>query len=124
MKLRAARALVAIGASVILTGTSVIALTPPAFAAGVTAAFTRTSSWDTGFEGKYVVTNGGTSPLTGWTVAFDLPAGVTVSSSWDSVRTDSGNHHSFANAGWNGSVPVGGTASFGFVAGGNGTASP
>ena len=124
MNLRAARALVAMGAAVILTGMGLAALATPAYAAGVTAAFTRTSSWDTGFEGKYVITNGGTSALTSWTVAFDLPAGVTISSSWDSVRTDSGNHHTFANANWNGSVPAGGTASFGFVAAGNGTATP
>ncbi len=124
MKLRAARALIAIGTTAILTAAGVLTAAEPAFAAGVTATFTRTSSWETGFEGKYVITNGGTTALTEWTVAFDLPTGVTISSSWDSVRTDTGTRHSFRNAGWNGNVPVGGTASFGFVAGGSSSATP
>ncbi len=123
MKLRAARALIAIGTTAILTAAGVLTAAEPAFAAGVTATFTRTSSWETGFEGKYVITNGGTTALTEWTVAFDLPTGVTISSSWDSVRTDTGTRHSFRNAG-NGNVPVGGTASFGFVAGGSSSATP
>jgi chitinase len=106
MKTRAARRLVAVGAAAILVVAGVVTSAAPAYAAGVTAAFTRTSSWETGFEGKYVITNGGTTALTSWTVAFDLPAGVTISSSWDSVRTDSGTRHTFTNAGWNGSVPV------------------
>jgi hypothetical protein len=123
MKLRAARPLLAVGTTAILAAAGIVIAAAPAYAA-VTAAFTRTSSWETGFEGKYVITNTGPTALNGWTVAFDLPAGVNITSSWDSVRTDSGTRHSFTNVGWNGAVPVGGTASFGFVAGGSGTATP
>jgi len=91
----------------------------PALAAGPTAAFTKVSSWGTGYEGRYVITNSGTATITSWTVAFDLPAGTSVSSSWDSVRTDAGNRHTFTNAGWNGTIPVGGTAAFGFIVAGS-----
>jgi Cellulose binding domain len=117
MKLR--RRFLAIGAAAIVVGAAV-AIARPAFAAGVTATIVKTSSWETGFEGKVTISNGGPSTITSWTVAFDL-AGGTISSSWDSVRTDSGNHHTFANAGWNGTIPVGGTASFGFIGTGTGT---
>jgi Cellulose binding domain len=117
------RTLLIVGTAVAVGG-AVTLVARPAFAAGVTATFTRTSSWETGFEGKYTITNGGPSAISNWTVAFDLPAGMSISSSWDSVRTDSGTRHSFANANWNGSIAVGGTASFGFVAVGSGTATP
>ncbi len=119
MKLRPLRTLLTVGAAAILVGAGV-AVAGPAFAAGVTATIVKTSSWETGFEGKVTITNGGTSTITSWTVAFDLASGG-ISSSWDSVRTDSGTHHSFANAGWNGTIAVGGTASFGFIATGSAT---
>ena len=43
-----------------------------------------------------------TRRASGWVVEFDLPAGSTVSSSWESTRTSTGQHHRFANASWNG----------------------
>jgi Cellulose binding domain len=113
------RALLAIGAAAIVAGTTVV-LVRPAYAAGVTATVVKTSNWGTGFEGKGTITNGGPSVITSWTVAFDLPAGTTISSSWDSVRTQSGNRYTFANAGWNGTVPVGGSVTFGFIGAGSG----
>ena len=48
----------------------------PAFAAGPTATFVKTSDWGSGWEGKYTITNGGTTTISSWTVAFDLPAGT------------------------------------------------
>src|SRR6185295_439643 len=117
------RAILIMAIAAVATGAAVL-VAQPAYAAGVTATFTKTSSWETGFEAKYTITNGGTATISNWTVAFDLPAGVSISASWDSVRTDSGNRHSFANAGWNGTIPAGGTASFGFDAVGSGTAVP
>ncbi|WP_245651977.1 cellulose binding domain-containing protein, partial [Streptosporangium amethystogenes] len=38
----------------------------PAFAASPTAVFTKVSDWGTGFEGKYTITNGGTTTINGW----------------------------------------------------------
>ncbi|MEN3358217.1 MAG: hypothetical protein V7637_2199 [Mycobacteriales bacterium] len=93
---------------------ALLAPASPASAAAPTAAFTKTSDWGTGFEGKYTITNAGTSTLATWTVEFDLPANVTISSLWDGTLTRTGNHYSVANS-WNGNVAPGGTASFGFV---------
>src|SRR5688500_5421306 len=74
-----------------------VSLAPAAHAAGpaLTATFTRTSTWDSGYGADIVVRNGGDATATGWTVEFDLPAGTTVSSSWSAVRTSTGNHHTF-----------------------------
>ena len=80
----------------------------------LTATFTRTSTWNSGYGADYVITNTGDAPATGWTVEFDLPAGTTVTSSWSAVRVSTGNHHSFTNVSWNGAVAAGGTVSFGF----------
>jgi hypothetical protein len=91
-----------------------VALAAPAAAAGPTAAFTKSQDWGTGFEGKYTINNAGTSTLTSWRVEFDLPATEQLTSLWDGVLTRTGNHYTVVNS-WNGNVPPGGTASFGFV---------
>src|SRR5688500_12512492 len=111
------RGLAAAGASSLVA--AIFLFAPPAQAAA-RATITQLSTWSTGYEGKVTITNDGPGQLNGWTVAFNLPSGTSISSSWDSVRTVSAQRFSFANAGWNGVVPVGGTASFGFIASGVG----
>ncbi|MGX7670157.1 chitinase [Plantactinospora sp. DSM 117369] len=93
----------------------------PAYAAGPTATFVKTSDWGSGWEGKYTITNGGTSTINGWSVAFDLPAGTTMGSYWDALLTSSGQRHTFTNRSWNGSIAPGGSVSFGFLATGSGS---
>ena len=83
----------------------------------LTATFTQTSTWNSGYGADYVITNTGDAPATGWTVEFDLPAGTTVTSSWSAARTSTGNHHRFTNVSWNGTVAAGGTVTFGFNVG-------
>ncbi|MEU8267267.1 glycosyl hydrolase family 18 protein [Sphaerisporangium sp. NPDC049002] len=61
-------------------------LSAPADAAvRLTAAFTLT-----GGQGKFVVSNPGSTPVTGWSIQFDLPAGVTVSNAQNATTTQSG----------------------------------
>ncbi|GLZ31456.1 chitinase [Lentzea sp. NBRC 105346] len=65
---------------------AVFALAVPAQAAtGLTATFSRT-----GTSGKFVVANSGTTAVTGWSIKFDLPAGVTVSNVQNATTTQSG----------------------------------
>lgn len=66
------------------------------------------------------VRNGCASPTTAWTVGFDLPGGTTVSNSWSSTRTQNGQHYSFVNASYNGTIAPGQEQSFGFNAAGTG----
>lgn len=93
----------------------------PAYAAGATATFTRTADWGSGWEGKYTITNGGSSAISAWTVSFDLPAGTTVGTYWDALLTSSGQRYTFTNRSWNGTVAPGASVSFGFLASGSGT---
>ncbi|MCE7011143.1 cellulose binding domain-containing protein [Kibdelosporangium philippinense] len=81
---------------------------------GLSATFVKVSDWGSGFEGKITVTNGSSSALSTWTVEFDLPAGSQITSSWDTVRTNSGQHYTFRPPGWAGPLAAGASASFGF----------
>ncbi len=94
---------------------------PVAEAAGERAVFTKVSDWGSGWEGRVTVTNGGSTPITGWRVEFDLPAGTTIGSYWDALLTSSGNHHTFTNREYNGSLAPGASTSFGFLGAGSGS---
>ncbi|MER5268064.1 cellulose binding domain-containing protein [Actinosynnema sp. NPDC002837] len=86
-----------------------------AVAAELSAAVSQSSVWSTGYGGQVVLTNTGDVESTGWVVEFDLPPGSSVSNAWSSVLTRDGQHYRLADAGYNGRVRPGGTASFGFT---------
>ena len=95
-----------------------VAVAPAASAA--TATFVRTASWGSGYEAKFTVTNNTSSTITSWNVVFDLPSGTSIGSFWDADLTRSGQRFTFTNKSWNGTLGPNGTASFGFIAAGNG----
>ncbi|MDI1461561.1 glycosyl hydrolase family 18 protein [Catellatospora sp. KI3] len=73
---------------------------------GLTATFTSTNngSW---FMDKFVVANPTLASITGWTLEFDLPAGVTMSNFYNGVASQSGSHVTVVNAHYNGTVAAG-----------------
>jgi hypothetical protein len=93
---------------------AVLLIAHPVFAGG-RANYVEVASWDTGYQAQYTITNDGPGDLPKWTVAFDLPAGSAISSSWDSVLSRSGQHLVFDNAAWNGGLAPGSATTFGFV---------
>ncbi|GAB3116676.1 glycoside hydrolase family 18 chitinase [Streptomyces calidiresistens] len=97
-----------------------VAMAAPAQAAGASAAFTKTSEWDTGFGGQWTVTNTGTSSLNGWTLSWSFPSGTTVGSLWNGVLTRSGNTYTVTNESWNGTLAPGQSTTVGFSGTGNG----
>lgn len=113
------------GAAVALLGAVVglVATGAPAYAANPTATIVKTSAWSTGFEAKVTITNGAGAAVNGWSVAFDLPAGTGISSSWDANRSQSGQRFTFTNLGWNGTIGENGSVSFGFIGTGSGSPS-
>ncbi|WP_030764095.1 MULTISPECIES: glycoside hydrolase family 18 chitinase [unclassified Streptomyces] len=114
----------AIVAALALPVTGLVALAGPAqAAASATATYTKVSDWGSGFEGKWVVKNTGTTALSSWTVEWDYPAGTSVTSAWDATVTGSGTHWTAKNLGWNGTLAPGATASFGFNGAGGGAPS-
>ncbi|MGV9451190.1 glycoside hydrolase family 18 protein [Streptomyces sp. NPDC003635] len=101
------------GGAVFLTGT--------AQAAGVGAAYTRTSDWSTGYTAQYVVTNDSGSAKTDWTLRFDLPAGARLSSLWNAESSVSGSRVTVKPAAWDkDGLKAGESVTVGFVVNGSG----
>ncbi|SCL46187.1 Chitinase [Micromonospora citrea] len=121
MRRPARRLLLAAVAALATATATTLVLAAPARAAGPTATFVKTADWGTGWEGRYTVTNGGSSTITGWQVAFTLPTGTTLGSYWDATVTSVGQRHTFTNRSWNGTVTPGASVSFGFLATGSGS---
>ncbi|WP_371478078.1 glycosyl hydrolase family 18 protein [Kitasatospora sp. NBC_00315] len=85
-----------------------------AHAASATAAFTKGSDWGSGYAGDYVITNGSSTALNGWTLEFDLPAGNSVSSLWNATYTTAASHVTVKNPGWASSLAPGASYDVGF----------
>ncbi len=92
-------------------------------AESATASFAKTSDWGTGFGGNWTVKNTGTTTLNSWTVEWDFPSGTKVTSAWDATVTNSGDHWTAKNVGWNGTLAPGASVSFGFNGSGPGSPS-
>ena len=107
----------AVGAGLgVTSGTGTIIDTiaaPPPTTAPASASFEVTSDWGTGFGGQITITNNGTTAINNWTLSFDWDRAIT--SIWDAtVSSDTANQYVINNAGWNASIPAGGSVSFGF----------
>ncbi|MEU1183007.1 cellulose binding domain-containing protein [Streptomyces sp. NPDC005820] len=92
-------------------------------AAGVGAAYTRTSDWSTGYTAQYVVTNNSGRVKADWKLEFDLPAGARLSSLWNAESTVGGRHVTVTPPKWDtDGLAVGESVTVGFVV--NGTGDP
>ncbi len=90
-------------------------------AAGVGAAYTKTSDWSTGYTAQYVVTNNSGAREQGWTLEFDLPAGAKLSSLWNAEYTVSGRHVTVKPPKWDtDGLAAGESDTVGFVVNGSG----
>ncbi|WP_433334679.1 glycosyl hydrolase family 18 protein [Spirillospora sp. CA-294931] len=78
--------------------------TAPAWAAGEL----RASFSLSGTAAKYVVSNPGTAAVTGWTLTFDLPAGVTASNAQNATLSQSGTRVTLTPAYYINTVRAGG----------------
>jgi hypothetical protein len=90
-----------------------LVITPVAHAAAVTATLSVEHTWQTGFIAHFTITNSSTVPLTDWKLEFDLPAGESVSHTWNSTLAQSGTHYVLSPANWNRSIAPGGSATGG-----------
>ncbi|WP_028808585.1 cellulose binding domain-containing protein [Streptomyces canus] len=106
-----------------VVGTGAVLLSGTAQAAGIGAAYTRTSAWSTGYTAQYVVTNNSGSADRHWKLEFDLPSGAKLGSLWNAESAVSGQHVTVTSAKWDtdGLAP-GESVTVGFVV--NGAADP
>ncbi|WP_405768609.1 cellulose binding domain-containing protein [Streptomyces sp. NBC_00080] len=101
------------GGAVLLGGT--------AQAAGIGAAYTRTSDWSTGYTAQYVVTNNSGRVKADWKLEFELPAGAKLSSLWNGESAVSGQHVTVSPPKWDtDGLAVGESVTVGFVVTGSG----
>ncbi|MGW4322308.1 glycoside hydrolase family 18 protein [Streptomyces sp. NPDC004684] len=104
-----------------VVGGGALVFTATAQAAGVGAAYTKTSDWSTGYTGQYVVTNDSGRTEKDWTLEFDLPAGAKLGSLWNGESTVSGRHVTVKPAKWDtAGLAPGKTVTVGFVVDGSG----
>ncbi|MFE7562992.1 cellulose binding domain-containing protein [Kitasatospora sp. NPDC057500] len=114
-----------IGASAVaaaLVAGGVVVLASSASAASLGAVYSRTSSWDSGFTGQYLVTNPDSSAIEDWTLTFDLPAGAKIDSLWNATFTAEGQHITVRPEAWSKRLEPGKSIVVGFVAQGAGAA--
>jgi hypothetical protein len=100
--------------------------TPPttAGASACAATYQLAGSWSGGFQGGVTVTNSGSSTVIGWTVRLTFSGGQTLTQIWNASYTQSGGQVTVTNASWNGTLSPGATATFGFLANGDGATPP
>lgn len=102
-----------------LSGNSTLATFTTTTGGGGGGPCTATGTVQTQWAGGYVVqpvtvTNTGSSAINGWTVTFTLPAGHTLSGSWNATLTSSGQTITAKSLGYNGNLAPAATTTFGF----------
>lgn len=85
--------------------------TPPAGACRVTY---QGSAWSTGMSVNLTLTNTGTTALTGWTLAFDLPAGQQLGQGWSATWSQTGSRVTATPVAWNATLAPGASVAVGF----------
>ncbi|MDF9878643.1 glycoside hydrolase family 9 protein [Cellulosimicrobium cellulans] len=82
-------------------------------APGACAVRWSSSDWGSGGTVTLRLTNTGTTPLDGWTLAFALPSGQTVTNGWSATWTQSGADVTVRSAAWNGTLAPGASVEVG-----------
>jgi endo-1,4-beta-xylanase len=88
---------------------------PPPPGGACTATYSVSSQWNDGFTGQVRIACSGAS-LSSWKVNWTYGAGQRITQAWNAVCTQSGAAVTCQNAPYNGTVPDGGSVTFGFNA--------
>ncbi|MEQ0564083.1 cellulose-binding domain-containing protein [Amycolatopsis sp. NEAU-NG30] len=91
--------------------TAVVAAGPATAAPACSVAY-RVNQWQTGYTADITLTNGAT-PLTSWTLAWHYGGNQTVTSAWNATVRQSGTAVTAESLPYNGTLPAGGSVSFG-----------
>ena len=88
---------------------------PPPVTVSCSAAYSLTNSWSGGFQAQIVLTNTGTTPISGWTLTWTFPGDQKISSMWTASYTQSGESVTAVNEPYNASIPAAGSVTIGFT---------
>ncbi|MCL6589269.1 MAG: cellulose-binding domain-containing protein [Firmicutes bacterium] len=111
-KLRIAGAVV-LGAALALTLCLVNLYAAPVTVGNFTVDYVIQSDWGAGATINVTLKNNGPG-INGWTVGWTFPGNQTITNLWNGTYTQSGASVSVKDAGYNASLPSGGSQSFGF----------
>jgi chitodextrinase len=102
-----------------VSNTAQVTTQPGSSTGGCTATATVQTQWSSGYViHPLTITNTGTSAVNGWTVTFTLPAGHTLTGSWNGTATVSGQTVTIRNVSHNGAIaPGAAVTNVGFQAG-------
>ena len=89
--------------------------TPPPGSAACRATGT-VNAWNSGLTADLTVTNTGSAALNGWTLAFTLPSGQTITSGWNATYSPASGRVTATNVSYNASLAPGASVSIGFQA--------
>jgi hypothetical protein len=84
---------------------------PPAKAA-ITATYSVSTAWDTGYTANLVLANTSSTPVTSWNASLSTPD--KISSIWNATAAAVTGGYQITPASWNTSIPANGTVSVGF----------
>jgi Cellulose binding domain len=71
-------------------------------------------NWQGGFTASVSITNTGSAPVSGWTLAFTFPGDQKISNAWNAHVTQNGASVTAGNLSYNATIAAGGSQSFGF----------
>ncbi|MFG1889187.1 PHB depolymerase family esterase [Micromonospora sp. NPDC049051] len=74
------------------------------------------NAWNTGLTASMTVTNTGTATLNGWSLAFTLPAGQSITNGWNATYAPSSGAVTARNVSYNATLAPGASVSVGFQA--------
>jgi poly(hydroxyalkanoate) depolymerase family esterase len=97
--------------------------TPPPPTGACRVAIT-TSAWNTGLTANVTITNTGTTTVTGWTLAFTLRSGQTITSGWSATYGPAGGAVRATNVAYNGTLAPGAATTIGYQATHTGDSGP
>lgn len=80
-----------------------------------------TNAWQGGFTADVTITNTGSSPVSGWKLAFTLPFGQRITNAWNAHLSGSSGAVTASNVAHNGEIAAGGQVAFGFQGTSSGT---
>jgi poly(hydroxyalkanoate) depolymerase family esterase len=93
---------------------------PPGAACRITG---TVSAWGTGLTESLTVANTGGAAINGWSLAFTLPAGQTITSGWNATYSPASGQITATNLSYNAAIAANGSVSIGFQATHTGNAS-
>jgi len=74
------------------------------------------NAWNTGLTASITITNTSTATVNGWTLAFTLPSGQTITSGWNATYSPNSGAVTARNASYNGSLAPNASTGIGFQA--------